>query len=100
MKDPQFVSWRPLRHWTDQKVRVHAFYCVLALLLAALLRRALAQQQITLSITRILETLSQIKEVALMYPGRTREPHIAYTRLTPLHRQLVAALKLDRFQQP
>jgi hypothetical protein len=47
-----------------------------------------------------LETLSQIKEVALVYPGRTREPQIAYTRLTPLHRQLVAALKLDRFQQP
>jgi transposase len=100
MKDPQFVSWRPLRHWTDQKVRVHAFYCVLALLLAALLRRALAQQRITLSITHILETLSQIKEVALVYPGRAREPQISYTRLTPLHRQLVAALKLDRFQQP
>lgn len=100
MKDPQFVSWRPLRHWTDQKIRVHAFYCVLALLLAALLRRALAQQQITLSITHILETLSQIKEVALVYPGRAREPHISYTRLTPLQRQLVAALKLDRFQQP
>jgi len=100
MKDPQFVSWRPLRHWTDQKIRVHAFYCVLALLLAALLRRALAQQQITLSITHILETLSQIKEVALVYPGRAREPQISYTRLTPLQRQLVAALKLDRFQQP
>ena len=100
MKDPQFVSWRPLRHWTDQKIRVHAFYCVLALLLAALLRRALAQQQITLSITHILETLSQIKEVALVYPGRAREPHLSYTRLTPLQRQLVAALKLDRYQQP
>src|SRR5450759_2520320 len=100
MKDPQFVSWRPLRHWTDQKIRVHAFYCVLALLLAALLRRALAQQQITLSITHILETLSQIKEVALVYPGRAREPQISYTRLTPLQRQLVAALKLDRSQQP
>ena len=100
MKDPQFVSWRPLRHWTDQKIRVHAFYCVLALLLAALLRRALAQQQITLSITHILETLSQIKEVAILYPGRAREPQISYSRLTPLQRQLVRALKLDRFQQP
>ena len=100
MKDPQFVSWRPLRHWTDQKIRVHAFYCVLALLLAALLRRTLAQQQITLSITQILETLSQIKEVALIYPGRAREPQISYSRFTRLQRQVVAALKLDRFQQP
>jgi transposase len=100
MKDPQFVSWRPLRHWTDQKIRVHAFYCVLALLLAALLRRTLAQQQITLSITHMLETLSQIKEVALLYPGRARAPQTSYTRLTPLQRQLMAALKLERFQRP
>lgn len=100
MKDPHFVSWRPLWHWTDQKIRVHAFYCVLALLLAALLRRTLAKQQIALSITRILETLSQIKEVALVYPGRARQPQIGYSRLTPLQRQLLAALKLERFQQP
>jgi hypothetical protein len=47
-----------------------------------------------------LETLSQIKEVAILYPGRAREPQISYSRLTPLQRQLVAALTLDRFQQP
>lgn len=27
MKNSHFVSWRPLHHWTDQKIRVHAFYC-------------------------------------------------------------------------
>ena len=100
MKDPHFVSWRPLHHWTDQKIRVHAFYCVLALLLAALLRRTLAHQQLTLSITQILETLSNIKEVALVYPGRARAPQITYNRLTPLQRQLMATLELARFQQP
>jgi hypothetical protein len=65
-----------------------------------LLRRTLAHQGLALSITHILETLSQIKEVAIIYPGRAREPQISYSRLTPLQRQLVAALKLDRFQQP
>ena len=39
------------------------------------------------------------KEVALVYPGRAREPQITYSRLTPLQRQLIAALKLARFQQ-
>src|SRR2546429_5592124 len=39
MKDPHFVGWEPLYHWTDQKIRVHAFYCVLALTLAGLLHR-------------------------------------------------------------
>src|SRR6266508_1256938 len=31
MKDPQVVSFSPMYHWTDQKLRVHVFYCVLAL---------------------------------------------------------------------
>jgi hypothetical protein len=32
--------------WTDQKLRVHAFYCVLALTILSLLRRKLAQKGI------------------------------------------------------
>jgi transposase len=100
MKNPHFVSWRPLYHWTDQKIRVHAFYCVLALLLSSLLRRTLAQKGIDLSIVRILSTLSQIKEVALIYrgPGGRTLPVIAYTSLTPLQKRLIDTLDLRRFQ--
>src|SRR5260370_16237087 len=65
MKNPHFVSWRPLHHWTDQKIRVHAFYCVLALLLSSLLRRTLAQKGIDLSLAQILTTLSHVNEMAL-----------------------------------
>ena len=97
MKDPHFVSWRPLYHWTDQKIRVHAFYCVLALLLTALLRRRLAHRGIDVSIPKMLHTLSAIKEVALLYPGARNKPVITYNRLTPLQQQLVTALTLDRF---
>jgi transposase len=98
MKNPHFVSWRPLHHWTDQKIRVHAFYCVLALLLSSLLRRSLAQKGIDLSIVKILTTLSQVKEVALIYPDRRTLPVISYTSLTPLQQRLVEALDLSRFQ--
>ena len=38
----QHLSLRPQRHWTDQKIRVHVFYCVLALMLCGLLRRETA----------------------------------------------------------
>jgi transposase len=31
MKDPHVVSFGPMHHWTDSKIRVHVFYCVLAL---------------------------------------------------------------------
>jgi len=28
MKNPHFLGWNPRLHWTDQKIRVHAFCCV------------------------------------------------------------------------
>ena len=31
MKDPHVVSFSPMHHWTEQKIKVHSFYCVLAL---------------------------------------------------------------------
>ena len=37
MKNPHFLGWSPMFHWTDSKIRVHAFYCVLALTLTSLL---------------------------------------------------------------
>ena len=42
MKNPHWVSFSPAFHWTDQKLRVHVFYCVLALLLSSLLQRKAA----------------------------------------------------------
>src|SRR5437868_6946607 len=30
-KDREFVSYSPTFHWTDQKLKVHSFYCTLAL---------------------------------------------------------------------
>ncbi|MBK5227671.1 MAG: transposase, partial [Actinobacteria bacterium] len=39
MKDVRVVSFSPMHHWTDQKIKVHVFYCVLGLAIAQLMRR-------------------------------------------------------------
>jgi transposase len=39
LKDPHVVSFSPIHHWTDSRIRVHVFYCVLALAVAHLMRR-------------------------------------------------------------
>jgi transposase len=96
MKNPHFVSWRPLHHWTDQKIRVHAFYCVLALLLSSLLRRRLVAKGIDLSIVKILATLSEIKEVALYYRGAASQPVIDLNEVTPQQERLLEVLNLRR----
>ena len=44
LKDRHVVSFSPMFHWTEQKIRVHVFYCVLALAIAHLMRRLAAQE--------------------------------------------------------
>ena len=46
-------------HWTDSKIQVHAFYCVLALLLTSLLQRELAHKgEVSLPTVTAWEALS------------------------------------------
>jgi transposase len=102
MKDPAFVSWTPMHHWTDQKIRVHAFYCVLALTLASLLQREVAKAGIRLSVEELLEQLQAIQEVVNLYPtagergGRPRS-ETTPTRTTPLQSRLTQVLGLERY---
>lgn len=41
MKDPNHLSLNPQFHWTDQKIKVHNFYCVLSYLLSSLLYKTI-----------------------------------------------------------
>jgi transposase len=104
LKSPYQMSLRPQRHWTDQKIRVHVFYCVLALLLCSLLRRELHRQGIDRSIAALLEELSQIREVGILTSGRTEgEPprlEMTLSRLTEEQRRLHDVLGLGRYASP
>ena len=83
-------------HWTDQKLRVHAFTCVLALLLCSLLRKELADNGIRLSIDAMLESLGSIREVhVLLSSGRGRpRTQRTHSKLDPLAAQLFETLDL------
>jgi transposase len=61
MNDPMTVPFRPIRHWTDQKIVVHAFICILGLLLFKLLQLKLKEQGIALSLEIIKDELSSIE---------------------------------------
>jgi len=61
MKSPIMISLEPVYHWTDQKIRVHVFCCVLALMLLLLLKRKLESAGIKLSLERMIEELSDIQ---------------------------------------
>jgi transposase len=72
LKDPKVVS--PIFHWTDQKVAVHAFYCVIALIAAHLMRREAERAGVKMSVRELLGTLGGIEETVLIYKGETGRP--------------------------
>ena len=97
MKNIDFLHWQPAYHWTDQKIKVHGFYCVLALLLATLARKLAREAGIDLSLPALLAELSAIREVAVVYPKGTmahRKDHITLSRMTPRQRKLADVLEI------
>jgi transposase len=100
LKDPHVVSFSPMHHWTDQKIRVHVFYCVLALTVAHLLRRQADQAGLHLSVRELLGELAGIQETVLLYhdggKGRPRARRILTDR-TPTQQALYDLFTLDRY---
>jgi transposase len=100
LKDPRVVSFSPMHHWTDQKIRVHVFYCVLALAVAHLLRRHGDQAGLHLSVRELLAELAGIQETVLLYhdggKGRPRARRILTDR-NPTQQALYDLFTLDRY---
>jgi transposase len=74
LKDRHVVSFSPMFHWTEQKIRVHVFYCVLALAIAHLMRRQAATAGLDLSVRELLHTLGGIQETVMIYPSTGGRP--------------------------
>ena len=101
MKDCHHISLRPQYHWTDQKIEVHVFCCVLALMLCSLLRRELHRKGIDRSIPDLLDELGKIREVGVVYPplGKKKTPTIQMTlsQMSDDQRALYKALELSKY---
>jgi transposase len=98
-KDPHVVSFAPIRHFTDHKIRVHLFTCVLALALAHLMRRECARAGLPLSVPALLAELDGIGETILLYQGERGRPRARHTitRMTPTQQRLYEVFNLDRY---
>jgi transposase len=105
MKNPQFISLRPMYHWTDAMIRVHVFYCVLALTITSLLQRELHQKGIAISVPHLFHLLNDIREVALIWPRLPGRPSgvghkrdtFKLSRMSLEQTQIFDALGLSRF---
>jgi transposase len=99
LKDRHLVSFSPMHHWTEQKIRVHVFYCVLALAVAHLMRRHADHAGLHLSVRELLHHLASIEETVLIYPstgGRPKARRIL-TDHGPTAAQLAEIFDLDHY---
>jgi transposase len=100
LKDPHVVSFSPMHHWTDSKIRVHVFYCVLALTIAHLMRREADNAGLHLSVRELLATLAGIEETVLLYhdggKGRPRAQRML-TDMDETQQQLANLFDLSRY---
>ena len=99
MKDPKVVSFSPMFHWTDQKIRVHTFYCVLALTVARLMVRQADRAGVHLSARELLASLAGIQETVLLYQGERGRPRARrmLTEANPAQQRLHDIFGLDAY---
>lgn len=97
MKHQEFLHWQPAYHWTDTKIQVHALYCVLALLLASLAHKKVQKAGINISLPSMLEELSKIREVALIYskgPKSKQKCQLTLSSMSPKQKKLADSLEI------
>jgi Transposase DDE domain len=95
-----FLHLRPVRHWTERRVRGHIAVCVYAAVIEALIERALAAGDVRdpdlpdqhLSAARALRQLHRIRDVTLAAGDHTIN---VTTRRDRLQQRILAALNVD-----
>src|SRR5205814_289749 len=102
LKDGEWLGWGPMHHWTDSKIRIHAFYCMLGISLLQYVHRQAKAAWSDLSMEQLIEELRRIQQFILLYPrqGEKGPDRAAYvlSKQTLAQQALAKALKLDELQ--
>ena len=95
LKDTKYLSFRPIRHFTDAHIRVHAFYCVLSYMLASLLIKELDLMGHKININRMLDMFQNAQKVTSVYASSDGKPVVktGYSRFEGIPKEYA-----DKFQ--
>lgn len=96
--DGEVISFSPMYHWTDSKIRVYAFVCVLSLLLVKLLEYKLKENNYFMSPKVLITELKDIQEVIMIY---SRERVVRKIReMSTIQNALFNLYKLEKYTLP
>ena len=100
LKEGDWLNWQPLYHWTDSKIRVHAFYCLLGLSLLHYVRRQAQSFWPSITIEELQKELEQIQQFVLLYPAQGAGPYRTATVVSTqslIQKGLADTLGLQQF---
>jgi transposase len=68
LKDGDWLNWGPMHHWTDSKIKVHAFYCMLGISLMNYLHSRVQNACPQITVEQLKSELEDITQYVLLYP--------------------------------
>jgi transposase len=98
LKDDEHMAVRPQYHWTDQKICVHTFCCLLALMLGRILEFQARQLHFSQGLSALLDQLASVRLAMVLRPAGTQggRPRCQWT----LERADTQTLRLFRHLVP
>ncbi len=104
LKGGDWLHWSPMYDWTDTKIRIHAFYCMLGISLLQSIHKKAEKACPGISMEKLIDELSQIQQFHLLYPaqgakGPGRVATVLSKQSIPQH-LLADTLGLDQLSTP
>jgi len=77
LKNVELIRIRPIRHFTDSKIRAHIFCCVMSFLLIRLMQLKVEEAGMTMSPCVLRDELSDLQQVIMIYANNDAEMKIS-----------------------
>ena len=96
LKDVTLIRFRPIRHWTDSKIRAFAFCCVVSMMLMRVMQWMTEQKGYKMSTTVLKDELTDIQEVIMVYSSTDAERKI--TERSAVQKKLWKIFELGKIE--
>jgi transposase len=97
LKDPHIIRFRPIRHWTDTKIRAYAFCCVMSMTLMRVMQWTAQKTGFKMGPELLKEELADIQEVIMVYSHNNATRKI--TDRSAVQEKLWNAFKLHEIER-
>jgi len=99
MKNRKTGTWWPMFHWTNQMIRVHGLYCSLSLLIRSLILKRIREEEMSMSMNKLHEKLSGIREVLNVFPKRKKKESTqsVVTKMDEVQQRLFDLFRMEQY---